>query len=402
LAYKYIYSAASAGDPCTLHSDKNLINRRNVKMPVDKNYSNCKQFLMLELETRVVALGMHILGMQNLADVPELNIPPKEGSPDILKKLYLHKICNIIYEKYVSEANKGTDFMKAILVEEEADALRRRQSVDENGRYPCRFPNCNKTYAKDGKRRKDHEASHVPPVHVEEPIISAMLPIASESEDNTKQDDMYQYNIRLTRLGLLCLEFYDAIKEGDGQRIFRCWKFFLLLFKGDEKGSTKYALEALYLILQVKALLSPKQAYRLLWNRTVRGKDYNIPLDLDLEHDNRMAKEAIKKLGPNITEKSVTTIIKAQQTARPMLDSFDKSMDIMRRSGRHTRQSDENDFKKIVAKLMDHALARSTDSRVYNHYNGCIASTVNDVNVHGLYAWIKEHQKNICLHRKFR
>jgi hypothetical protein len=86
-----------------------------------------------------------------------------------------------------------------------------------------------------------------------------------------------------------------------------------------------------------------------------------------------------------------------------MLDSFDKSMDIMRRSGRHTRQSDENDFKKIVAKLMEEqALARSTDIRVYNHYNGCKASTVNDVNVHGLYAWIKEHQKNICLHRKSR
>lgn len=372
-------------------------------MPVDKNYSNCKQFLMLELETRVVAMGMHILGMQNLTDVPETNIPPKEDSPGILKNLYLHRISNMIYEKYVSEEKFGTDMMKAILVEEEAEDLRSRQSVDENGRYPCRFPNCDKTYAKDGKRRRDHEASHVPPVHIEDPVITATLPTKPANEDETKQDDMYQYNIRMARFGFLCLEFYDAIKEGDGQRIFRCWKFFLVLFKGDERGSTKYALEALYLILQVKAILSPKQAYRLLWNRTIRGKDCNIPYDLDLEHDNRMAKEAIKNLGPNITEKSVTRIIKAQQTARQMLDSFDKSMDIMRRSGRHTRQSDEEDFEKIVDRLMEQqALARLPEGRVYNHYDSCKSSVINNLNVHSLYAWIKEHQKNICLHRKSR
>jgi hypothetical protein len=123
--------------------------------------------------------------------------------------------------------------------------------------------------------------------------------------------------------------------------------------KAMKREVQNYALEALYLILQVKAILSPKQAYRLHWNRTIKGKDYNVPLDLDLEHDNRMAKEAIKKLGLNITEKSMTRIVKAQQTARSMLDSFDKSLEIMKRSGKHTQQSDEKDFKKIVDKLLE-------------------------------------------------
>ena len=70
--------------------------------------------------------------------------------------------------------------------------------------------------------------------------------------------------------------------------------------QADGKRSTKCALEALYVILQVNAFLSPRQAYRLMWNRTVRGEDANTPLDLDLEHNNRMAKEAIKKFGRNI------------------------------------------------------------------------------------------------------
>ena len=266
-------------------------------MPVDKNYTNCKTFLMLELETRVIAMGMTVLGIEDLSDDPKTNIPPSMNASSVLKKLYLYRLSNMIYENYISEATKGTNLMKALPVEEEVDALRERQSVDKNGRYPCRFPNCNRTYAKDGKRRRDHENSHVPLVHIEDPVITCTLPTSSDTdnEDNKKQDDMYQYNICLTRFGLICgipcglwyLEFHDAIKEGDGNRIFTCWKFLLLLFKGDEKGSTKYALEALYLILQVNAILSPRQAYRLLWNRTIKGKDYNVPLDLDLEHDKR-------------------------------------------------------------------------------------------------------------------
>ena len=204
------------------------------------------------------------------------------------------------------------------------------------------------------------------------------------------------------RYGLLCLEFYDAIKEGDGERIVRCWKFLLLHFKADGKGSTKYALEALYLILQLNAILSPRQAHRLMWNRTIRGKDGNIPLDLDLEHDNRMAKEAIKKLGRNINEKSVTRIIKAQQTASKMLHSFDKTLSVMRRSGRHTSVSDDKDFEKLLSKLIEEHALSETEGRKYNHYRACQASLLDGLNVHSFYAWIKDHQKNVSLHRKSR
>ena len=91
-----------------------------------------------------------------------------------------------------------------------------------------------------------------------EPTITANVPKTQEVQE--AKDDMYDYNICFTRYGLLCLEFYDAVREGDGESIFRCWKFLLLHFRCNEGGSTKYALEALYLILQVKSLLSPRQA----------------------------------------------------------------------------------------------------------------------------------------------
>ena len=69
---------------------------------------------------------------------------------------------------------------------------------------------------------------------------------------------------------MLFINFLDATFEGDGERSIRCWKLFLLHFK--EEQSTKYALEALHLLLQVHCLLPPTEAHSLEWNRTVNNK----------------------------------------------------------------------------------------------------------------------------------
>ena len=45
-----------------------------------------------------------------------------------------------------------------------------------------------------------------------------------------------------------------------------------------------YALEALYLLLQVYSLLPPPEAHSLVWNRTVNNKGgpgKNVAIDLD-------------------------------------------------------------------------------------------------------------------------
>ena len=69
--------------------------------------------------------------------------------------------------------------------------------------------------------------------------------------------------------------FEDACHEGDGARLLRCWKVFMLHFKPDDR--TKYALEAVNL---VNGFLSPRKAHQLMWNRTCNtkgGAGNNIP-----------------------------------------------------------------------------------------------------------------------------
>ena len=80
------------------------------------------------------------------------------------------------------------------------------------------------------------------------------------------------------------LEFCDAIREGDGQRIIRCWKFMLVYSRS--MNHYKYALEVARFIVDVKVLLPPQLAQQVLWSRVVKygGAGNNIPVDLHMEH----------------------------------------------------------------------------------------------------------------------
>ena len=55
---------------------------------------------------------------------------------------------------------------------------------------------------------------------------------------------------------LLHEEFKDAIREGDGERVLRVWKFLLIIFKASNKSN--YSIEAFNLLAQYYILLPPR------------------------------------------------------------------------------------------------------------------------------------------------
>lgn len=65
--------------------------------------------------------------------------------------------------------------------------------------------------------------------------------------------------------GLVLLSFEDAVREGDGQRLFEIYKLLLLIYKS--KGHTKYAYATLLYLVKICALFSEYEANRLKWNR---------------------------------------------------------------------------------------------------------------------------------------
>lgn len=250
-----------------------------------------------------------------------------------------------------------------------------------------------KTYRYDGKRKRDHEASHGLPAP--ESVMTYVV------KSKPKRDDMFNYQSAFLEIGLLVMNFYDAISEGDGLRVVCCWKFMLLYLKEDGSSSRKYALEALYLQCQVNALLSPRAAHRLVWNRFFKSKcgaGGNIPLDLALEHFNKVIKILIRNLGANgLNKKALDRHCKALGTNKQLLDNFDAMCNVVRRSGHHVQQSSRNDLIKVVKGLIDNEAFAFTNGRTYRHFSGIESSLLANFNVSAMFKWINEHKKKVFL-----
>lgn len=53
-------------------------------------------------------------------------------------------------------------------------------------------------------------------------------------------DGVMNYANELMSLGIFYLNFKDAIREGDGERVLVCWKFLLPLFKVSDRRNYWY------------------------------------------------------------------------------------------------------------------------------------------------------------------
>ncbi len=217
---------------------------------------------------------------------------------------------------------------------------------------------------------------------------------------------MFNYQCSLLDLGLVIVNFFDAISEGDGMRNVRCWKFMLPYLKQDGARSRKYSLEALYLLCQIYAILSPRDAHRLIWNRFCKKKACsggNIPLDLALEHFNNLLKNVVQNLGPNSTnQKVIDRYCKALTVIKQLLENFDACCKEIRRSGKHVEANLTNDLKKILHELIDQKALRVTPGRKYDGFLNVPPTLLAGFDVHDMYKWIQDHKKLVKNHKAGR
>ena len=174
----------------------------------------------------------------------------------------------------------------------------------------------------------------------------------TRARSSTKSTDRVQeYAMETLSLGLLLLEFKDAVREGDGTRVIRCWKYFLIIFR--VTGHKNYCLEALHLLTQYYFTLPPQYAEQMVWGRFVNsngGQGNNISADLHMEHLNRLLKDAISLLGANKTPQAILRASKALGVVKDILCQFDETTGVCF-TGKHTRRSDDEDLTKVLDEL---------------------------------------------------
>jgi len=171
-----------------------------VKGDVSAAANACRRFFVMELEARIIAATLKVLGMQSIDDKPTEN--KYSGNDNTkTKKDYLRTIATKVVDTYIIDQERNqymAESVRAIQQQEE--------QPNAEGRFLCRFPGCEKTFANTGKRRKDHEASHSPPFVAEPPYSQVLKPVSKE-----KDDDMFNYQRALLDYGMIILNCFDAI-----------------------------------------------------------------------------------------------------------------------------------------------------------------------------------------------
>lgn len=214
-------------------------------------------------------------------------------------------------------------------------------------------------------------------------------------------DGVHYYAKDTLVLGLLLMEFIDSVREGDGDRIIRCWKFLLPSFKST--GRTNCSVETVTLLAQYYYLLSPQMAAQLAWSRTVNthgctGK--NISCDLHLEHLNRVAKNALGGLTSNITEKSVERIGKMVGVISNLSHGFDMQNNVPSPSDYHTRKPKRKDITMMVDQLRKTKVFKFKDGRCHLHSKIFSSNPCKAVNKEELKVWMDGHMNKLGITRQ--
>ncbi len=212
---------------------------------------------------------------------------------------------------------------------------------------------------------------------------------------HSPDDHVQEYAKEVLTMGLFYLEYHDAIREGDGERVLRCWKFLLLFFKATRHPN--YSIEAINLLSQFYYLLTPRMAKQLLWSRFVNsqgGRGHNIPADLHMEHLNRTCKDTLGNLGANKTPQAIVRAGKAAGNISKMLKHFDFVNKITPGSSAHTRQSQQKDIDKILHEI-------HTKQKVFAHVSGRKHSSFPTLACN-IFRHIKEKKLNAWMQHQLR
>ena len=334
--WRRLYNGSSLMDGGTTYQLRNLVNRRNVVSDPKENEAACEDFMIMVTEAHILAAAMEAFDMNSLTDTPSTKFFPK-GSCE-LDSLQRRNILML--------ATRG-------LVEKHLDL-----TIPEK-----------KTKQKKSVSKEPH-------------------------------DGVLEYAKDTLGLGLLLMEFADSVREGDGDRIMRCWKFLLPLFKST--GRTNYSIEAVTLLAQYHYLFSPRMAAQLAWSRTINthGRtSKNISCDLHLEHLNRVAKNALGGLSSNITERSVDRIGKAVGVVSKLSHRFDGLNNVPTPSDYHTRKPKKKDITMIVDQLRKSKVFKCEHGRCHLHFKKFSSNPCKSTWKEELKVWMDGHIKKLLLSR---
>lgn len=275
----------------------------------------------------------NLLGRSSVPSDPEKNM--KAAEDFLLVILHAHAVCAANMISSFTDVQSLMDLSRMIVV---------NHTLLQQ--FSCHLSSEDKTESKTSAPKRVKRKPSQP--NTSQPKTSE----AETSKNEPECDLVNLYAMELLTLGLLWHGFHDAIKEGDGDRILRYWKFLLVMFKSSRNYN--YAKDAVNLLLSQKYLLSKRKSAQLLWSRTVNTRGYagcNVPMDLHMEHLNRRLKSILSTIGANVNPKSIVKAGKSLRAVHRVCETFETETTKSSTSDKHPYPSFNKDMKKVLAIL---------------------------------------------------
>lgn len=380
---------------------RNQLNRRNVASNPDGRFNASVDFIELVTESHILAAGMNFFGLKETSGSPTYNRIPSKAMKATLEMQWsvLSTTVGQLIDRYVIVQRFSDLAPKTRVPRPRPDPL--LTALEQN-------PHAARVLSEHAYVRKVSTAT---PITVQRKRnlpqwlkSQGDRPHASQVVHDTAPDGVFDYACAVLNDGLLLMEFRDAIHEGDGDRVLRCWKFLMLYFR--VAGHTKYALEAFTFFAKVNGVTSPRLQQQLLWSRFVNskgGKGKNIPTDLHMEHLNRMLKDVITGLGANISESSIMNASKSLNAIALLTETFDDQLGIHHASIHHTKKSSDKDRELVLKQLTsDSNVFDYTPGRKHFGFKKISPNIARNLDADALFRWINKHKKELAKQLKFQ
>ena len=222
-------------------------------------------------------------------------------------------------------------------------------------------------------------------------IVNTHIDLAlTFKQPSSIQGTVYDYACEALSLGLLAMDYKDAVREGDGEHITDLlWKYLMLLFKAS--GRKNYAIEGLTLLSQCKLILPPNLAEQVKWSRFVNTHGlpgHNVSCDLHMEHMNKLVKVAIEGLGANKTKKAIERVAKAIGVLSDTTESYSSEVGLEPPSGKHSDTQMTADLSRIIMQLLECDVFNPKTKAVHNSFTNLKTNLIKTLEEDKLKDWM--------------
>lgn len=150
----------------------------------------------------MVAAAFHVLGMESKQDKPKhFTIHDNLASQSRFKQLqFLYKAAAKIIDEVVVDETMMNGSLVQMASMQERQAILNQLELNEDWRFPCRFPGCKASFKYNGRSRRRHDLCPDLPVVISDDISNAST--ESATPPTKVADDMFNYDAALLSEGL--------------------------------------------------------------------------------------------------------------------------------------------------------------------------------------------------------